>query len=44
MSQIVRFFENARAFMKIKEAFIDFISLDVKTAEIIIPEISNKLG
>jgi hypothetical protein len=30
--------------VEIKEAFIDFIPLDVKTAEIITAEITNKLG
>jgi hypothetical protein len=30
--------------VEIKEAFIDLIPLDVKTAEIITPEIVNKLG
>jgi hypothetical protein len=30
--------------METKEVFIDFIPLDMKTAETIIPEVINKLG
>jgi hypothetical protein len=44
MSQIVRFVEIQRDSVEIKKAFIDFIPLDVKTAEIITAEIINKLG
>jgi hypothetical protein len=43
MSQIVRFVEIQCDALAIKEAFIIFIPLDVKTAEIITVEISNKL-
>jgi hypothetical protein len=43
MSQIVRFVEIQRDSVEIKEAFIDFILLDVKTAEIITTEITKKL-
>jgi hypothetical protein len=42
MSQIVRFVEISET-VEIKEAFIDFIPLDVKTAEIITAEITKKL-
>jgi hypothetical protein len=43
MSQIVRFVEIQRDPVEIKEAFIDFIPLDVKTAEKITAEITKKL-
>jgi hypothetical protein len=43
MSQIVRFVEIQRDPVEIKEAFIDFIPLDVKTAEIITAQITKKL-
>jgi predicted RNA-binding protein with EMAP domain len=43
MSQIVRFVEIQRDSTEIKEAFIDFIPLDEKTAEIITAEITKKL-
>jgi hypothetical protein len=43
MSQIVKFFEIQRDFVEMKEAFIDFIPLDVKTAEIITAQITKKL-
>jgi hypothetical protein len=43
MSQIVRFIEIQRDSVEIKEAFIDFIPLDVKTAEIITAEITKRL-
>jgi hypothetical protein len=43
MSQIVRFVEIQSDSVEIKEAFIDFIPLDVKTAEIITAEITKKL-
>jgi hypothetical protein len=43
MSQIARFVEIQRDFVEIKEAFIDFIPVDVKTAEIITAEITKRL-
>jgi hypothetical protein len=43
MPQIVRFVEIQRDSVEIKEAFIDFIPVDVKTAEIITAEITKKL-
>jgi hypothetical protein len=43
MSQIVKFVEIQRDPVEIKEAFIDFIPLDVKTAEIITAQITKKL-
>jgi hypothetical protein len=43
MSQIVRFFEIQCDSVEIKEAFIDFIPLDMKTAELITAEITKKL-
>jgi hypothetical protein len=43
MSQIVKFVEIQRDPVEIKEAFIDFIPLDVKTAEIITAEITKEL-
>jgi hypothetical protein len=43
MSRIVRFVEIQRDSVEIKEAFICFIPLDVKTAEIITAEITTKL-
>jgi hypothetical protein len=42
-SQIVRFVEIQRDSVEIKEAFIDFIPLGVKTDEIITAEITKKL-
>jgi hypothetical protein len=41
MLQIVRFVEIQHDSVEVKEAFIDFISLDVKTAEIITVEIKK---
>jgi hypothetical protein len=43
MSQFVRFVEIQRDSVEIREAFIDFIPLDVKTAEIITAEITKEL-
>jgi hypothetical protein len=40
-SQIVRFVDIQRDSVEIKEAFIDFIPLDAKTAEIITAEITK---
>ena len=43
MSQIIRFVEIKRNSVDIKEAFIDFIPLEVKTAERITEAITSKL-
>jgi hypothetical protein len=43
MSQIVRFVDIQRDSVEIKIAFIDFIPLDLKTAEIMTAEITKKL-
>ena len=44
MSQIIRFVEIKHNSIDIKEAFIDFIPLEVKTAEGITEAITSKLG
>jgi hypothetical protein len=44
MSQIVRYVETQHDSLEIKEAFNDFIPPDVRTAEIITVEITNKPG
>jgi hypothetical protein len=44
MLQIVIFIDNQHDSVEIKEALIDFNPLDVKTAEIITVEVTNKLG
>jgi hypothetical protein len=44
MSQTVRFIEIQRDLLEMNEVFIDFNLLDVKTAQIITEEITNKLG
>lgn len=43
MPQIIRFVEIFHDSVEIKEAFVDFILLDVKTAEIITAETTKEL-